>query len=209
MPMIYLASASPRRRELLDQLKVPHELLAIAVDERRHPGERAADMVCRLAVAKARAGLACRRVEPSLVLAADTAVALSHDAGHAAGDELFGKPVDDHDAERMLKCLSGRTHGVFTAVAMTDGREERVELSHSKVTFRALGPAEITAYVRSGEPADKAGAYAIQGLAAQFIADLHGSYSGVMGLPLFETARLLTFFGGLPVPVPIAERSAP
>lgn len=187
MPTIYLASASPRRRELLAQLRVDHQILRVDVDERRGPAEGAAAMVCRLALAKARAGLACRPSQPSLVLAADTAVAL--------GGELFGKPVDDRDAERMLRRLSGRTHDVWTAVAVADGRTERVELSRSEVTFRELGDDEIAAYVRSGEPADKAGAYAIQGLAAQFIADLKGSYSGVMGLPLYETARLLAAFG--------------
>ncbi|MEZ5565564.1 MAG: nucleoside triphosphate pyrophosphatase [Gammaproteobacteria bacterium] len=185
--VVYLASASPRRRELLNQLRVPHELLSVMVDEARHPAESAADMVCRLAAAKAQAGLTRRPGRSAPVLAADTAVAV--------GGELFGKPVDDTDAARMLSRLSGRTHSVWTAVAMTDGQQERVELSHSEVTFRGITADEITAYIGTGEPNDKAGAYAIQGLAAQFIADLKGSYSGVMGLPLFETARLLRFFG--------------
>lgn len=208
MPTIYLASASPRRRELLGQLKVAHEVLRVCVDETRLPEESAADMVRRLAVAKARAGAACRPMRHSLVLAADTAVALGaaeagKKAGEAGGDrpgdgspeELFGKPADAADARRMLGRLSGRTHDVWTAVAVTDGQDERVDLSRSRVTFRALDPGEIAAYVRTGEPADKAGAYAIQGLAAQFISGLQGSYSGVMGLPLYETARLLAAFG--------------
>ncbi len=108
---------------------------------------------------------------------------------------MFAKPRDQADAARILSRLSGRTHSVFTAVAVADEQRERVELCHSEVTFRVLAPEEIAAYWRTGEPADKAGAYAIQGRGAQFVAGLRGSYSGVMGLPLFETARLLTLFG--------------
>ena len=185
---VYLASASPRRRELLAQLGIRCEVLAVGVDESPRPGETAADLVCRLASAKAVAGVAVRPASASApVVAADTAVAL--------GTELFGKPVDEADANRILNRLSGRTHAVYTAVAVADGGRERVQLSRSEVTFRPLGAAEIAAYWRTGEPADKAGAYAIQGRGAQFIAGLSGSYSGVMGLPLFETARLLAFFG--------------
>lgn len=186
-PFVYLASASPRRQELLTQLGVRFEVLPVAVDEEPRPGEGAADLVCRLASAKALAGVAVRREPGSPVVAADTSVAL--------GAELFAKPLDQADAARILSRLSGRTHSVFTAVAVADGRRERVELSRSEVTFRTLAPEEIAAYWRTGEPADKAGAYAIQGRGAQFIAELRGSYSGVMGLPLFETARLLTLFG--------------
>lgn len=184
---IYLASASPRRQELLTQLGVRFEVLPVAVDESPLPGEGAEDLVCRLAAAKAQAGLAVRPATIAPILAADTAVAL--------GDELFGKPADRADAARILGRLAGRTHSVWTAVAVTDGRRERVELSRSEVTFRALSPEEIAAYWGTGEPCDKAGAYAVQGRGAQFIADLRGSYSGVMGLPLFETARLLSLFG--------------
>ncbi len=187
IPFVYLASASPRRQELLTQLGVRHEVLRVAVDETPRAAEGAEDLVCRLATAKAQAGLAVRPEPIAPVLAADTAVVL--------GDELFGKPVDGADGARMLARLSGRTHVVWTAVAVADGQRERVELSRSEVAFRALTPEEIAAYWRTGEPADKAGAYAIQGRGAQFIADLRGSYSGVMGLPLFETARLLTLFG--------------
>lgn len=186
-PFVYLASASPRRQELLAQIGVRFEVLPVAVDEEPRPGESAADLVCRLASAKALAGVALRR-DPSVpVVAADTSVAL--------GAELFAKPLDEADAFRILRRLSDRTHAVCTAVAITDGHRERVELSCSEVTFRALTPAEITAYWNTGEPADKAGAYAIQGRGAQFISNLRGSYSGVMGLPLYETARLLTLFG--------------
>jgi septum formation protein len=151
------------------------------------PGEGAEDLVCRLAAAKAQAGLAVRPANIAPVLAADTAVAL--------GPDLFGKPADLADASRMLGRLAGRTHVVWTAVVVTDGERERVKSSRSEVTFRDLAPEEIAAYWATGEPADKAGAYAIQGRGARFISELRGSYSGVMGLPLFETARLLALFG--------------
>lgn len=186
-PSVYLASASPRRQELLHQLGVRFEVLPVTVDEAARPGESGADLACRLASAKALAGVALRRDPAIPVLAADTTVAL--------GTELFGKPLDQGDAARILGRLSGRTHAVFTAVALADGQRERVELSRSEVTFRTLASGEIASYWRTGEPADKAGAYAIQGRGAQFIANLRGSYSGVMGLPLFETARLLNLFG--------------
>jgi septum formation protein len=186
-PFVYLASASPRRQELLTQLGVRFEVLSVVVDEEARSGEGAADLACRLASAKALAGVAVRRKPHVPVVAADTSVALAA--------ELFAKPLDQADAARILGRLSGHTHAVFTAVAVADGQRERVELCRSEVTFRALAPEEIAAYWRTGEPADKAGAYAIQGRGAQFIADLRGSYSGVMGLPLFETARLLTQFG--------------
>lgn len=184
---VYLASASPRRRELLAQIGVACETLPAAVDEAPLPGESPADMVCRLAAAKARAGIRGERPRPAPVVAADTAVAL--------GAEIFGKPRDAEDARRMLGRLSGRTHEVWTAVAVADDDRERVELSRSEVTFRPMDGEEIRAYVQSGEPLDKAGAYAVQGLGAVFIAGLRGSYSGVMGLPLFETARLLALHG--------------
>lgn len=194
-PFVYLASASPRRQELLTQLGVQFEVVPAAVDETPLPDESGADLVCRLAAAKARAGVAARPPARSApVVAADTAVGL--------GTELFGKPTGESDALRILSRLSGRTHFVWTAVAVADGHRERVELSRSEVTFRPLAPEEIAAYWRTGEPADKAGAYGIQGRGAQFIADLKGSYSGVMGLPLFETARLLALFGCVLLPAP-------
>lgn len=193
---VYLASGSPRRRELVAQLGLRCEVLQVAVDETAAPGEAAADLVCRLAAAKARAGLALVRVGRAPVLAADTAVAL--------GDEIFGKPADEAAARHMLGRLGGRTHLVWTAVALAHGPQERVELCRSEVSFRPIRPAEIAAYWRTGEPADKAGAYAIQGLGAIFVAGLTGSYSGVMGLPLFETARLLDAMG-LPV-LPLESR---
>lgn len=188
MPQLVLASTSPRRRELLTQLGVNFEVLAIAVDEQPLPGELATDHVCRLALAKARAAAA--QLAPQVcVLGADTVVVLD--------GEIFGKPVDRDDAAAMLRRLSGRTHTVLSAVARMQGGAHIVHLSESQVTFRTLLPAEIAAYCDTGEPLDKAGAYAIQGLAAAFIRHLEGSYSGVMGLPLFETADLLAGAGVL------------
>jgi septum formation protein len=188
LDFIYLASGSPRRRELLQQIGVPFRVVGAAVDEAVRPGEAPAAYVERLAAAKADAGLAGSRDEADVpVLAADTAVVL--------GGKVLGKPADRQDAERMLRQLSGRTHEVFTAIALltVGGLESRI--SRSEVTFRNLADEEIQDYWETGEPADKAGAYAIQGRAAVFIADLRGSYSGVMGLPLFETAELLSKAG--------------
>ncbi len=182
MPQIVLASTSPRRRELLAQLGVPFEVLAVAVDERPLPAELAADHVCRLALAKARAG-AAQLAAQACVLGADTVVVLD--------GEIFGKPTDRDDAAAMLRRLSGRTHAVLSAVARVQAGAHLVRLSESQVTFRTLSAVEIVAYCDTGEPLDKAGAYTIQGRAAAFIRHLEGSYSGVMGLPLFETAELL------------------
>ena len=192
-PVIYLASASPRRAELLPLIGVAFEVLRLgdfAVDESVHRREAPATYVKRLAQAKAQAGVAAARARglpPYPVLGADTTVCI--------GREILGKPADSADpvvtAVRMLRLLSGRTHRVLTAVAVVAGRRQRLALSASKVSFRRLSGAEITAYVASGEPLDKAGAYAIQGGAAVFASHLAGSYSGVMGLPLYETAQLL------------------
>ena len=192
-PVIYLASASPRRAELLPLIGVAFEVLRLGdfgVDESVHGREAPAAYVKRLAVAKAQAGVAAMRARglpPYPVLGADTTVCL--------GREILGKPADSADpaatAVRMLRLLSGRTHRVLTAVAVVAGRRQRLALSDSKVSFRRLSGAEIAAYVATGEPLDKAGAYAIQGGAAVFASHLAGSYSGVMGLPLYETAQLL------------------
>lgn len=190
---IYLASASPRRAELLPLIGVAFEvlhLLDFAVDESVHGREAPALYVKRLALAKARAGVRAMRarglpVRP--VLGADTTVCI--------GREILGKPGDAAvpalEVARMLRLLSGRTHRVLTAVALVVGRRQQVVLSTSRVRFRHLTRAEIAAYVATGEPLDKAGGYAIQGAAAAFVSHLAGSYSGVMGLPLFETAQLL------------------
>ena len=183
---IILASASPRRRELLDQLGISYEAQPVDADETPKPGEAPEAFVERLALEKACAGfLKCDRRLPAL--GSDTIV--------IAGERILGKPRDRDDAIDMLKLLSGETHQVFTAVAMANAEKTRCLMSRSKVSFRTLKDSEIEAYWNSGEPADKAGAYAIQGKAAQFIKRLDGSYSGVMGLPLYETAELLKEFG--------------
>jgi septum formation protein len=181
---VFLASASPRRRELLSQIGVPFEVLVAAVDEGVRPGEAPPEYVQRVACAKAAAAWALRPGDrPAPVLSADTAV--------VQDGAVLGKPADACDGARMLRLLSGRSHEVLTAVALAsaDGIESR--LCRSAVTFRVLEEAEIRDYWRTGEPCDKAGGYAIQGRAAVFVLDLRGSYSGVMGLPLFETAALL------------------
>lgn len=184
---VYLASQSPRRRELLQQVAVDFDVIDVDVDEQCLPDEAPADLVCRLALAKARAGRAASAgMDARPVVGADTLV--------VCGDRVLGKPVDRDDAIGMLQLLGGRTHQVMSAVAVAADREV-VELSTSDVTFRTLSAAECAAYWDTGEPADKAGAYAIQGYAAMFISELRGSYSGVMGLPLYETCRLLAGFG--------------
>jgi septum formation protein len=195
---VYLASGSPRRRELLQQIGVAFRVVGAAVDEAVRPGEVPAAYVARLAAAKADAGWANADAgrtpgssEPAdaPVLAADTAVVLD--------GKILGKPADRQEGEGMLGRLSGRTHEVLTAIALRTpgGLESRI--SRSEVTFRRIAADEVRDYWETGEPADKAGAYAIQGRAAVFIADLRGSYSGVMGLPLFETAELLDRAGVL------------
>lgn len=182
-PRIVLASASPRRRELLDQLGVAHEVVPADVDESAVPGEAPDALVVRLARAKALAGLQ-RDGGGRAVLGADTIVVLQ--------GEVFGKPRDRDDAVRMLIALGGREHQVMTAVAVaTSGGELAEALSVTNVRMRPISVAEAGIYWDSGEPAGKAGAYAIQGLGAMFIEHVSGSYSGVMGLPLYETARLL------------------
>jgi septum formation protein len=185
---VYLASGSPRRRELLQQIGVAFRVMASAVDETALQGEAPLAYVHRLAAAKADAGWhGSREPGDAPVLAADTAVVLA--------GQILGKPRDRDDAEDMLRRLSGRTHEVLTAVALRGAAGLETRVSRSAVTFRPIDSAEVSAYWDTGEPRDKAGAYAIQGRAAIFIADLRGSYSGVMGLPLFETAELLRSAG--------------
>ena len=181
---VYLASASPRRRALLAQIGVPFQVLTVMVDEARQPGEAPDAYVLRLAREKADAGWQARPLrDPSPVLAADTTVVLD--------GRILAKPADRSEGERMLRELGGRTHAVLTAVAVATAEGLISRTSRSEVTFRAISAAEARDYWATGEPRDKAGGYAIQGGAAIFIADLRGSYSGVMGLPLFETAELL------------------
>jgi septum formation protein len=184
---VYLASSSPRRRELLQQIGVRFRLIGTELDESPLQDETPPAYVSRLAAAKAEAGWQSRDLADAPVLAADTAVVLD--------GIILGKPKDKNDAENMLRQLSGRTHQVLTAVAVRSAAGNEIRVSRSLVTFRSIEPAEAVAYWDSGEPRDKAGAYAIQGYAAVFIADLKGSYSGVMGLPLFETAELLKSAG--------------
>lgn len=186
-PAILLASGSPRRGELLAQIGVTFSQFHVDVDETRWTGESADAYVRRVALDKARAGWAARGggAAPP-VLGADTAVVVDN--------RTMGKPRDRADGIAMLQALSGRNHQVLSAVALVHEREA-LRVSSSIVTFRTLGRAECEAYWDSGEPADKAGGYAIQGLAAVFVTRLQGSYSGVMGLPLFETAQLLKEFG--------------
>ena len=191
---IYLASRSPRRRELLTQFGIPFHLLMFRtradsgpeLSEDTLPDEAPGDYVVRVAREKAVSGwsrMLQRRLPRAPVLAADTTVALD--------GRIFGKPADRGDAEKILTALSGKRHEVLTAVALK--HEERLEtaLSASEVLFREISPQEVRDYVASGECDDKAGAYAIQGRAARFVVELRGSYSGVMGLPLYETGQLL------------------
>jgi septum formation protein len=194
---VYLASRSPRRRELLKQIGISFEILllredlrrGVDVDETPLANEAPRDYVLRIARAKAANAVlqTGRRMLPSYpVLAADTTVALD--------GRIFGKPADADDAARMLRALSGRRHQVLTAVAVGGGDDVRTALSESTVEFRELDGEEIRRYIATREPLDKAGAYAIQGRGALFVRNLNGSYSGVMGLPLFETGELLQAF---------------
>ncbi|MCC6303097.1 MAG: septum formation inhibitor Maf [Gammaproteobacteria bacterium] len=185
MVSLILASTSPRRRELLSQLGVRFEVVAVEVDERVRPGEAPEAYVTRLAREKARAGAAAAGGSV-LALGADTVVVLD--------GEVLQKPAGRDEALAMLARLSGRTHRVLSGVALA-GRGEGVRMSESRVTFRDIGVRERQAYWETGEPADKAGAYAIQGLGAIFVDRLEGSYSGVVGLPLRETAEMLAQCG--------------
>ena len=188
--MLHLASQSPRRRELLARLGLAFGVLDIDIPEQRQPAEPPDDYVRRVAREKAGAGLLTVVAVPAaLVLGADTEVILD--------GEVFGKPRDAEDAAAMLRRLSGRTHRVLSAVSLVSASRELQAVSESAVTFAALDDAAIAAYVASGEHEGKAGGYAIQGRAQMFIANLSGSYSGVMGLPLFETAQLLRQFGAM------------
>jgi len=187
---IYLASRSPRRRELLAQIGVRFEVIEVEVDEDPAAGEPARDYVERLARAKAQAGW--RRVQAKGLPAAPV---LGVDTTVAVGGRILGKPADDREAAEMLAALSGRRHEVLTALALQSGERLESAVSVSEVRFKKLSSEEIARYVATGECADKAGAYGIQGHAARFVAELHGSFSGVVGLPLYETAQLLERIG--------------
>jgi len=186
MNPLYLASGSPRRRELLRQIGVQFTVLATEIDETPLADEAPRDYVERLALGKALAGHALLTA-PGVVMGADTAVILD--------GRILGKPRDELDALAMLAALSGREHEVLTAVALVDSERREVTSVSSFVRFRPIAPAEASAYWASGEPRDKAGSYAIQGLAAIFVKSLQGSYSAVVGLPLCESAQLLEDFG--------------
>lgn len=187
-PQCYLASTSPRRRQLLQQLGVTFQVLPIEIHEVRQVQESAQEYVTRVALDKARAGWnSPQRIHACPVLGADTEVVMD--------DRVFGKPRDREHALEMLGSLSGHCHQVLSGVAIVQGEREKVVLNTSRVCFRPLTEAEIRAYWQTGEPVGKAGAYAIQGRAAMFISHLEGSFSGVMGLPLFETAELFSAFG--------------
>jgi septum formation protein len=197
--MIYLASRSPRRRELLTQIGVRFEPLLFRegarsdadTDEAVRPGEQADEYVRRVTKMKCEAAwqrvVMRRGLQRKPVLAADTTVTLA--------GEILGKPTGREDAERMLRTLSGTQHRVLTAVAIQYEQRIEIAVSESVVTFASLDDARIGAYVLTGEPFDKAGGYGIQGRAGAFVQRLEGSYTGVMGLPLYETANLLRLFG--------------
>mgnify|MGYP001552910772 CR=1 FL=1 len=181
---IYLASKSPRRKELLEQIAVDFEVISADIDETKLQDESAEDFVLRMAIEKAQAGFDIADAglkKPTL--GSDTVVVVD--------ETVLGKPTNQQESIKMLKLLSGRSHFVYTSVAIVDGKNVISATNRTAVTFKTLEHDEIMAYIATGEPADKAGSYAVQGLAAKFITRIDGSYSGVMGLPIFETAQLL------------------
>jgi septum formation protein len=181
-PKLYLASTSPRRREILQALGIDFDVIPVETDESPNKGEMPSALVLRLAIAKAEGAPVS-----GFVLAADTVVVID--------DRILGKPGDVNDAIDMLLALSGRTHTVLTGVALKAPDRTLTALSSTEVQFREIGRDEALAYWQSGEPCDKAGAYGIQGLGGAFVSAIHGSYSGVMGLPVFETIKLLNAVG--------------
>ena len=189
---LVLASASPRRAELLRQLGLSFEVRPVDLDETPRDKEPSADYVERLALEKAQA--AQRALEAGLVLGSDTTVTID--------SEIFGKPTDFDDFRKMMNRLSGTKHQVMSAIALVDGAKKETALSVTNVCFRVLNEDEIRNYWQTGEPQDKAGGYAIQGMAAGFIREIVGSYSGVMGLPLYETSELLRKFDLWPLDQP-------
>lgn len=188
MVSLYLASGSPRRRELLEQLGLRFERLSTQVEEQKRPDEQAEAYVRRLACEKARAGVAVAEQDLP-VLGADTIVVLN--------DAVLEKPADEAAAAEMLAKLSGQTHRVMTAMALADAKQLLDCLVVTEVTFRTLSADDISAYIASGEPMDKAGAYGIQGLGGNFVRKINGSYHAVVGLPLVETAELFSQFQSL------------
>ena len=187
---LVLASQSPRRQELLRQLGLQFDVCVADIEEGPRPQELPSAYAVRIALEKARAG-AARYKGPLPVLGADTDVVLD--------GRVLGKPRDREDALAMLAALSDREHQVYSAVAVVQGARQATRLSVTQVRFGPIAPAAAAAYWASGEPADKAGAYGIQGLGAQFVREIRGSYSGVVGLPLYETVELLQAFGIAPL----------
>jgi len=183
-PKLHLASTSPRRREILASLGLDFDVVPVNVDETPFDGESPADMALRLSVAKAEAA---EMGAGGIALGSDTVVVVD--------DRALGKPRNRDDGLRMLRSLSGRAHRVLTGVAVSDGRRTLTALSATDVYFREIGRDEALAYWQSGEPRDKAGAYAIQGLGGAFVERIEGSYTGVVGLPVFETIELLRAAG--------------
>ena len=189
MTALYLASQSPRRRELLTQIGVQHQVLSVSVEECRDKDESPLDYVRRLACEKSAAGwqaLETRELAPAPVLGADTIV--------VCNGQVMEKPADEAHAIAMLRQLSGSVHQVFTAVAITCGEVQKAVVSKTDVTFTEISDVEASRYWQTGEPQDKAGGYGIQGAGALFVERIEGSYSGVVGLPLFETRQLLNEF---------------
>jgi septum formation protein len=193
-PSLILASSSQRRKEILEAMGLAFVIRVTDVDEKMLTGESPADMVLRLASAKA---AAIPAGPGEIVIGADTAVVL--------GEECFGKPADFEDALRMLSALSGRTHQVMTGIAVASAASVATALSVTDVRFRDIGPNEVRRYWQSGEPQGKAGAYAIQGRGGTFVEAIMGSYTGVVGLPVFETARLLQAAGLDVLPAELIE----
>lgn len=190
-PTLILASASPRRAVLLKQLKLDFQQLTVDIDENQRPHEAVVDYVLRMAEEKAytawqRIAQQAPTDQRPVILAADT-------CGEIAG-KLLSKPDDFSDAKRLLRLLSGQTHTIYSAFSLYDGKKMHTENVVSTVEFWPMTDEQITRYWQTGEPTDKAGAYAIQGLGAQFVKHLSGSYSAVMGLPLSELARALSYF---------------
>ena len=183
---IILASQSPRRRELLERMGLPFRTITPDIDERMERALPPGELVAAISAEKAGA-VAVQTGPDAVVIAADTVVALD--------GAVLGKPADESDAARMLSALSGRTHQVFTGLTVACGADVRTVSEETAVTFRPLTAEEIAAYVRTGEPMDKAGAYGIQGLGALFVEGIRGDYCNVMGLPLFLLGRMLSDFG--------------
>jgi len=185
MSNLILASQSPRRKELLSSLGVEFKTISADIDESVRDGEAADDYVNRLALEKAKAGL-------GMLTSADATWVLGSDTAVVMGEVILGKPTSKQDFMSMMRRLSGRTHSVLTSIALVSSEVALVELVETKVSFIALTEAQIESYWRSGEPQDKAGGYGIQGLASVFIERIEGSYSAVVGLPLHETAKILS-----------------